>query len=270
MSCRWGRCNRCMERRKLQEKTVCVCLWVNVCAYVCITLVLRLTCWSIIISDLKDDLWSRRGVTLLDPRLRRSTLCGCVWQMFKSRYFQPWKDNETTFLFCFFKLLYSAACLAPGISPSWVQRSIFNKHIMKKQACNAAAEWSHHPTYGSAVFHLFVHRRFVCCSSLTATFLPEAFIKDWHGRNGLSGTGSLEPLGSMDALRARFHSERDAATVEGAEADYHSTNKNKAWCETRAKTKGCIRVFPQDEALPTATVCHRAHTDAHTCVHAGW
>lgn len=171
----------------------------------------------------------------------------------------------------FFKLLYSAACLAPGISPSWVQRSIFNKHIMKKQACNAAAEWSHHPTYGSAVFHLFVHRRFVCCSSLTATFLPEAFIKDWHGRNGLSGTGSLEPLGSMDALRARFHSERDAATVEGAEADYHSTNKNKAWCETRAKTKGCIRVFPQDEALPTATVCHTEHTQTltHVCTLAG-
>lgn len=172
------------------------------------------------------------------------------------------------FLF-FLKLLYSAACLAPGISPPWVQRSIFNKHIMKKQAYNAAAECSDHPTYGSAVFHLFVHRRFVCCSSLTATFPPEAFIKDWHGRNGLSGTGSLEPLGSMDALRALFHSERDAATVEGGEADYHSANKNEAWCETRAKTKGCIRVFPQDEAVPTATVCHTEHTQT-LCVRAGW
>lgn len=48
------------------------------------------------------------------------------------------------------------------------------------------------------------------------------------GGVGGGGGGSLEPLGSMDALPAPFHSEREAGTVEGGEADYHSTNKNQA------------------------------------------
>lgn len=36
-------------------------------------------------------------------------------------------------------------------------------------------------------------------------FPPEAFIKDWHGRNWLSGTGSLKPFRSMGVLWAFFH-----------------------------------------------------------------
>lgn len=123
-----------MQGKKETTRKDNVCFWVNVWAQVCITLTLRLSCWSIIIAtDQKDELWSGRGVRLYSPAKvnsgwRRMTdiqklIFAALEGHLNHMFFPP---TLVRGLFC---------------SRHWlqVQRGIFNKHIMKEQACNAAA-----------------------------------------------------------------------------------------------------------------------------------
>lgn len=111
-----------------------VCLWVNVWAHVCITLTLRLSCWSIIIvADLKDDLWSQRGVRLYNPAKVNSG-----WWRLTDVQKLIFGATEGRLNHMFFPPTLVCSSFR---SRHWsrVQRSIFNKPIMKKQACNPAA-----------------------------------------------------------------------------------------------------------------------------------
>lgn len=241
-----------------------VCLRVNVWAQVCITLTLRLSRWSIIIAtDEKDELWSLRGVRLDSPAKVNSG-----WRRttdLQKLIFAALEGHLNHILFP-----PTFVCGLFGFR-HWlqVQRGIFNKLIMKNKP---VMQQHKSPAIAPVALLLptFVKTHIVCCSSPTATSPPEAFIKDWHGRNGLSGTASLEALGSMDALWAHCHSKRHGnrrrrirliTIVLIKHGIMWNKSKNKRLHPCSPLGRGCAN---------SLCMSHRANTETHTCVHAGW
>lgn len=84
-------------------------------------------------------------------------------------------------------------CFLPSLLCQSFNRktAAFTAH-KEKQVGDAATQSSGHSTVGSIMFSPLCDEHIVCLLLPNDHFAPEAFIKDWHGRNWLSGTGVSE------------------------------------------------------------------------------
>lgn len=144
-----------------------------------------------------------------------------------------------------------------------VQRGIFNKHIMKEQGCNAAAQESHHRTRGSAVAHL-------CSNAYCLLLFPNGHFSSrsihkrltrqkWAEWHSLSGGPQINgcPLSSLP-----FRETREPQTEK--KADYHSINKTGHNVKQEQKQKAASVFSPRKRLCQQPLyVTQSKHRDSH-------
>lgn len=285
-----GRCKN--ERKGTQRNNVVTwictqasasCARVCACMHecVCIWLFCRLNWWSILKRPL-HFLW--RGLV---PRMLRwirwkvKHLSVCLGQIFftagRENGLKPdWLILAANYLMMrtatplrhLFHQAYSATCLAAGVlcqSVIQVNNSGVNKRIMENKLAMQPHKGPGHSGGGSAMFSSPLFCAYCLLQFPNDHFPPAAFMKDWHGRNWLSGTRSLEPLRSMGVLWAFPPFRETRGPKDEEKTDYHSINKTNHNLKQEQRQKAASVFSPRKSLGRTH---RRTLADTRTCTHA--